>query len=270
MKVRRKRSGQRRLKGPDDTMTLTEHLAELRRRIVVSFLAVAAAAVVMFVLYDPWLQRFLGDPYFDLCAENPDWKCSDGFQVTDLLGAFTTRLRIAGYFGLAAALPVVLWQIWRFVVPGLHAKERRYAAPFVLSSVVLFLFGASIAYLTMPFAVEFLVGYAGAKSRVDLTADRYINLISLMMIGFGVGFLFPVLLVFLQLAGALTPGRLLRWWRQAIVLCVVIAAVITPSGDPFSLLALAIPMTVFYFGSVLIGWLLTRKRSKAGAGTAAA
>jgi sec-independent protein translocase protein TatC len=264
----RRRARRPRLRGPEDTMTLTEHLAELRRRLIVSILAVTVAALVMFVLYDPWLQRFLGDPYFDLCKQNPDWQCQNGFLVTDLLGAFTTRIRVAGYFGLAAALPVVLWQVWKFIVPGLHPKERRYAVPFVLSSIALFLFGCLVAYVTMPYAVQFLVGYAGVKSRVDLTADKYINLITLMMVAFGVGFLFPVLLVFLQLVGIASPGRLLRWWRQAVVLCFVIAAVITPSGDPFSLFALAIPMIVFYFASVLVGWLLTRRRRSTEAGAA--
>jgi sec-independent protein translocase protein TatC len=262
MKIPFRRRGRPQVKSPDDTMTLSEHLAELRRRIVVSVLAVAVAAVVMFVLYDPWLQDVLGGPYFDLCAENPAWNCQDGFLVTDLLGAFATRLRVAGYFGLAVALPIVLWQIWRFVVPGLNTKERRYAAPFVLSSIVLFVFGAVVAYVSLPFAVEFLIGYAGVKSRVDLTADRYISLVTLMMVGFGVGFLFPVLLVFLQLANVLTPRRLLRWWRQAIVVCVAVAAVVTPSGDPFSLAALSVPMVVFYFAATLVGWLLTRRRTR--------
>jgi sec-independent protein translocase protein TatC len=258
VKLRRAKSPH--LRTPDDRMTLTEHLAELRSRLIKSLLAVTVGALVLFVFYDPIL-KFLAQPYFDVCKRNPDFGCQEKFLITGPLDGFSTRVKVSGYGGLVAALPIVLWQVWRFVTPGLHKNEKKYAIPFIVSSVALFLFGAFIAYFTMPYAIEFLIGYSGPVTAA-FTPNKYVSLLSIMMLAFGVGFLFPVLLVFLQLVGVLTPKQLSGWRRQAIVLIVVTAAVITPSGDPYSLIALAVPMYVFYECSILIGWLLTRNRNK--------
>jgi sec-independent protein translocase protein TatC len=245
---------------PDDRMTLVEHLAELRSRLIKSLLAITVGALVMFVFYEPIL-NFLAQPYFDVCKQHPEFGCTDKFLITGPLDGFTTRIKVSGYGGLIAALPIVLWQVWRFITPGLHKNERRYAVPFILSSVLLFLFGAAIAYFTLPYALEFLIGYSGPVTAA-FTPNKYVSLLSVMMLAFGVGFLFPVLLVFLQLVGVVTPKQLSKWRRQAIVIVVVVAAVITPSGDPYSLAALAIPMYVFYECSILIGWFLLRGRRR--------
>src|SRR5215218_5770366 len=222
--------------------------------------AITAGALLMFLFYDHILE-YLARPYFDVCTKNPDFGCQEKFLITGPLDGFATRVKVSGYGGLVVALPVVLWQVWRFVTPGLHKNEKRYAVPFIVSSVVLFLFGASLAYLTMPYAIDFLIGYSGPVTAA-FTPDKYVSLLSLMMLAFGVGFLFPVLLVFLQLIGVLTPKRLSSWRRQAIVVIVVVAAVITPSGDPYTLFALSVPMYVFYECSIIIGWLLIRNRPK--------
>ena len=149
-----------------------------------------------------------------------------------------------------------MWQLWRFIVPALHAKEKRYAIPFVMSSVLLFLLGGFIAYATLEKALEFLISWGGDDVDQAFQVSRYIRLVGLMVAAFGVGFLFPVLLVFLQLVGVLTPRTLLGYWRFAIVGIFVLAAVITPSGDPISLLALSLPMIVLYFLSILVGWVV--------------
>lgn len=241
-------------------MTLVEHLAELRSRIIKALLAITVGALVMFVFYDPIL-NFLAHPYFDVCKQHPEFGCTDKFLITGPLDGFSTRVKVSGYGGLVAALPIVLWQLWRFITPGLHKNEKRYAVPFILSSVLLFLFGAFIAYFTMPYAIEFLIGYSGPVTAA-FTPNKYVSLLSIMMLAFGVGFLFPVLLVFLQLVGVLTPHQLSHWRRQAIVIVVVVAAVITPSGDPYSLIALAVPMYVFYECAIILGWFLTRNRRR--------
>ncbi len=242
-----------------DVMSLTQHLSELRRRIVISVLAVASCSVGVLVFYDPIL-RFLQQPYSKVCRKE-SFGCTGDFLLTDPLSGIGTRMRISGWGGLVFALPIVLWQIWMFVVPALKAKEKRYAIPFVASSVVLFAAGASIAYLTLDKALDFLISWAGGPFTVSFTADKYIRLVILMMLAFGAGFLFPVLQVFLMLAGVVNTRQLLGWWRQAIVVIVGFAAVITPSGDPISLFALAGPMWVFYFVAIGIGHLLTRKRN---------
>jgi sec-independent protein translocase protein TatC len=258
--VKLKRASKPKLHSPDDRMTLVEHLGELRSRIIKSLLAVTVGTLVMFVFYDPILE-FLARPYFDVCKAHPDFGCQDKFLITGPLDGFSTRIKVSGYGGLVAALPVVLWQVWRFITPGLHRNEKKYAIPFIASSIVLFMFGAFIAYFTMPYAIEFLIGYSGPVTAA-FTPNKYVSLLSIMMLAFGVGFLFPVLLVFLQLVSIITPRQLSSWRRQAIVVVVVVAAVITPSGDPYSLIALSVPMYVFYECSIVIGWLLTRNRRK--------
>lgn len=256
------------MKTPDDVMTLTEHLAELRVRIIRAALAVTLAAIVIIAFYDP-VMRFLTDPYIDLCLQKGEEFC--GFDprseeaplvFLDPVEGLSTRLRIATYGGLILAMPVVLWQIWRFIVPALHAKEKRYAIPFILTSVFLFLLGGLLAYLTLGKALEFLIAWAGDAAQPTFQISRYVRLVMLMIAAFGVGFQFPVLLVFLQLAGVLTPQTLIRNWRYALVIIVVVAAVITPSGDPISLLALAVPMTFLYVVSYLIGLLFQRRRRR--------
>jgi sec-independent protein translocase protein TatC len=243
-------------------MTIREHLLELRSRIIRSALAVVVGAVVLLVFYDQVLE-FLVKPYVDLCREKPDLECEGSLVVLGPLDGFATRVRIAGYGGIVLALPVVMWQIWRFVVPALEARERRYAVPFLASTLTLFAVGAWMAYWTLDKALEFLISWAGADVGQMYQVKEYVSLVTLMALGFGIGFLSPVLIVFLQLVGVVQPATLLRQWRVAIMVIFVAAAVITPSGDPVSLLALGLPMTILYVVAILIGWLVVRRRGTA-------
>lgn len=246
----------------DGRMTIWEHLAELRSRLIRCTLAVVAGMVFGFWVY-PYLTEILLVPFKELVPDGT-------LIVTDPIEGFAIRLKIAAYVGIAVAMPVLLWQIWRFVTPGLYAHEKRYAVPFLISSIVLFLFGASVAYYTLNPALEFLINIAGIEVEPLYTPDNYFSLIAYMMLAFGIGFEFPVLLVALQIAGVLTPSRLLGWWRQAVVAIVIFAAVITPSGDPISMMALATPMFVFYAIAVAIGFVIQKgKRKKQSADTEA-
>lgn len=229
-------------------MPVLAHLSELRRRIVISLVAVAGGAVLGFIAYNRILD-FLLDPYCQL-DRRPPGPCT--LFITDPLEGFATRIKVATYGGLMLASPVVLYQLWRFVTPGLNPKEKRYAVPFVLSSIALFAFGVFLAKITFPQALDFLVGVGGDLQPIFSPA-KYLRLILLMIVAFGVAFQFPVLLVFLQIAGMLSSRRLAGWRRPAIVIIFVIAAVITPSQDPYSLLAMSLPMYVFYEVSILIG-----------------
>ena len=235
-------------------MSLVGHLAELRRRVMISTVAIALGAVVGFFLYNRVL-AFLQQPYCDL-KQRKKLPGTCNFTITDPLEGVTTRFKVSAYIGLAMALPIVLWQVWRFITPGLHPKEKKYAIPFILSSVMLFALGALIAVLTFPQALEFLISVSGDDVETLFGPARYISLYTLIMLAFGVAFEFPVVLVFLQLANVLTPRKLLKSWRFAIVGIFVVAAVITPSQDPYSLLGMALPMTSFYFLSIGIGKLL--------------
>jgi len=142
--------------------------------------------------------------------------------------------------------------------PGLNPKEKKYAIPFVLSSIVLFIMGGIVALLTLEPALDFLLNIGGADVKPTLSVDKYISLVSLMIVAFGLSFEFPVVLMFLLLARVLTTQQLRAWRRYAAVIIVAFAAIITPSQDPYSLFAMAIPMYIFYEGSIIIGRILKR------------
>ncbi len=252
------------IKSPDDRMTLTEHLAELRTRIIRSLLAVVVGIIILLAMYDQVL-NFLRRPYTDLCKQKPELVGKCTLQFLGPLEGFTTRLQICTYGGIILALPVILWQVWRFVVPALHAKEKRYAVPFVLSSVGLFLLGGAVAYWTLTPALDFLISWSGADVEANFQVSKYVSLVGLMIAAFGITFEFPVLLVFLQLVGVLTPQTLMKQWRYATVIIFALAAIITPSGDPYSMLALAIPMTLFYVISIVIGRIFQKRKQRAEA-----
>jgi sec-independent protein translocase protein TatC len=233
-------------------MTVVEHLTELRGRIIVSMVAITLGAIFCFIFSESIIKFFV--QYY---------KDATHGQKTQLiflgpLDAFITRVKVATYGGIVLALPVWLWELWRFITPGLNPKEKRYAVPFILTSIVLFAFGGLVALLTLPKALEFLLTVGGDQLRPELTADKYLSLVSLMIVAFGVAFEFPVVLVFLLLARVLTTRQLRRWRRPAILVIVIFAAVITPSQDPYSLFAMAIPMYIFYETSIIIGRVLKR------------
>lgn len=238
---------------PQSGMTIVEHLRELRSRLVASLLAVGVGMIVGFVVYERLLDVLI-DPY---CRVLPDDQpCT--LVIRDPMEGFATRLRVSAFTGLILASPVVLWHLWRFVTPGLHKHEKKYAVPFVLSSVVLFGLGSAVAFVTFPRALEFLVSVGGDDVSPLFGPAPYLRLVTLMMFAFGLAFEFPVLLVFLQLARVVSSRRLASWRRPAVVLIFAAAAVITPSQDPWSLLAMAGPMWVFYEAAIVIGRLLRR------------
>ncbi len=242
-------------------MSIFEHLAELRKRLLISVLAIAVGAIALLLAYEPVL-RFLTAPYRELCAADPSLNCDGALYALGPIDGFSARMRIALWGGIVLALPVLLWNIWRFVVPALTTREKRYSYFFIASSVVLFAVGAYLAYWTLDRALEFLIGWSGADVTQNYQINKYVNLVVLMMLSFGVGFLSPVLLVFLQLVEVVTPRTLITQWRYAIIIIFIVAAVITPSGDPITLMALGVPLSVLYLIAVGIGALLLWRRRK--------
>ena len=234
-------------------MTIWEHIAELRSRLIKCTIAVVLGMAFGFWVY-PYLLTFLLAPLCDLDPTHCD------LIATDPLDPFATRIKISAYVGIVVAMPVLLWQIWRFVTPGLYPHEKRYAVPFVASAVALFVFGAAIAYYTLNPALEFLISIAGTDVEPFYTPDNYVSLIAYMMLAFGVGFEFPIVLVFAQMMGVIHPDQLRKLRRYAIVGICVLVAVITPSGDPISMLALSGPMVLFYEVSIVIGRVLQRRK----------
>jgi sec-independent protein translocase protein TatC len=231
-------------------MPLVAHLSELRRRLIISVLALLVGAIVGFILYNRILSILLR-PYTEVTGKTE-------FVFFDPLEAFATRLKVAAWSGAFLASPVVLWQLWRFITPGLHKNEKRYAIPFIVASILLFSLGAFVALFTFESALRFLIGVGGDNLTPLFSATKFLSLIILMIIAFGIAFEFPVLLVSLELAGVVTSQRLRKWRRPALVIIVAVAAVITPSQDPYSLFAMVVPMYLFYEGAIVIGRLLKK------------
>jgi sec-independent protein translocase protein TatC len=142
----------------------------------------------------------------------------------------------------------------------LNKKEKKWAVPIVLVSVVLFLAGGALAYFTIGQALNFLIGWSGSDVNQVYSVQSYVSLIGLMIFAFGLGFLLPVFVFGLQALGVVTPRRLMRSWRIALVVIAVIAAVITPSGDPVTMALLGVPMVILYFLAIFVGWLVVRRR----------
>jgi len=233
-------------------MTVVEHLSELRYRLMVSIAAVAVGAIICFIFASPIIGWFL-DFY-----RNATNGRRNHFIFTGPIDAFATRIKVATYGGIVLAAPVWLWQLWRFITPGLNPKEKRYAVPFLISSIVLFLLGGVVALLTLEPALNFLLGAGGDNLKPLLTADKFLSLVSLMIVAFGVAFEFPVVLMFLLIARVVNTQQLRKFRRWAIVLIFAFAAIITPNQDPYSLFLMAIPLVIFYEVCIVIGRIMKR------------
>lgn len=256
----------------EQRMPLVEHLTELRRRLIVAFVAVTVGAVICWIAYDPILE-FLLNPY---CDSLPKEQREDivlfgnncKLLVTSPLEPFSVRLTVAGYGGLILAMPVVLWQVWRFIAPGLYSHEKRYAIPFIVSAVGLFFLGAGLAYWSIPRALEFLAEIGGDDLIQLFSPTEYLGFVIKMIVAFGIGFEFPIVLVFLQILGIIDNAQLRAVRQYAIVGIVVLVAMITPSGDPFTLMVMSVPMYLFYEFAILFGRIRERRLGKTAANAA--
>ena len=237
-------------------MSLVGHLNELRVRLIRSVLAIVLGAVIVFVFFDQ-IFSFLERPYCEL-QESQGRECT--FLLTGPLEGFSVVLSISGYGGLILAMPFVLYQLAKFVLPGLYPDEKKILLPFVICSMILFAIGIGGGYLLMPKSLEVL-GSFGTESFTELFAPlEYVSFFVKMLLAFGIAAELPLVLIFLQLVGAVPTAVLRRNRRIAIVGVVVLAAVVTPTGDPFTLLVLAAPMYLSYEISLLIGGRMTRRR----------
>jgi sec-independent protein translocase protein TatC len=260
----------RRRTNPDGRMSVLDHLRELRRRLILIVVFVAVGAIAGWYLYDPVI-KFLEHPY---CAVNyrhrfpgNDPKHCD-LVYTDVLAGFTTRLKVAVITGAVFSGPLWLYQIWAFVTPGLRKKERKYTLIFIATSTVLFAAGMSLAYLVLSKGLSVLLAAGGTGTQALLTVNSYLSFVTLMLVVFGAAFELPLLVVMANLAGVLPARVLKKSQRISIFLIFLFAAVATPSTDPFTMCAMAIPMVVLFEGAVLYATVHDRRkaRRKAAAG----
>ncbi len=263
MRTRRRIFRRRRKRVPTATMSMMGHLGELRDRLIVSGLAFVVLSIVAFIFYEPILATFK-EP---LCEVPPELLGDQGCDLTffKATGGFNFRLKLTALVGLAVASPIWMYEIYAFVTPALTPKEKRYTLPFLLTAVTLFGVGAVVAYFAMPTGLRFLLAIGGEGLNPLLGAEEYLNFVGFMLLGFAVAFELPLVLFFLGLAGAVTIDQLKKQRRLAIVAIVALAAVVTPSQDPYTLLLLAAPLYLLYEATIVVLRLVKRKKAKPSA-----
>jgi sec-independent protein translocase protein TatC len=255
-----KRSGKKERSPADDEgrMPLMEHLRELRKRLVISLLALVAGTVVGWLLFDQ-VWELLKEPYCRLPqAHELNGKCS--LVVSGIFQSFFTTLKVAIMVGLVAASPVWLYQIWAFVSPALYRNEKRYTFSFLGLAVPLFGAGAVLAYLFMDTSLAVLLGFMPPDTVPTIPIEDYLDYTLIMLVIFGVSFELPLLMVFLNIIGVLPRSAVAKHRRMSVFVMFVFAAVITPSGDPLTMSALAVPMVVLFLAAELFMFLREKRR----------
>jgi sec-independent protein translocase protein TatC len=262
----------RKAANPDGRMPVLDHLRELRRRVIVVLIIVAAGAVLGWYLYNSTLQ-FLEHPYcrIDYHHRFPGTKTKTCELVyTNVLDGFTTRLKVAVISGAVFTAPLWLYQIWAFITPGLKRNERKYTVGFIIVSTVLFLAGMALAYAVLSKGLSVLINAAGSGTQALLTVNEYLSFVTLMLVIFGAAFELPLIVVMANLAGVL-PARILRkTQRISIFLIFLFAAVATPSTDPFTMCAMAVPMVLLFEGAVVFATVHDRRKARRKAAEAEA
>ncbi|MEP6598066.1 MAG: twin-arginine translocase subunit TatC [Actinomycetota bacterium] len=256
---------------PESRMSVLDHLRELRRRLVIALLLIAAGAVVGWIFYEPIL-NVLKHPY---CAVDPAKRFPPNQKdcaliFTAPLDGFTTRLKVSFIAGSIITSPLWLYQIWAFITPGLRKNERRYSIVFIAASTVLFAAGVGLAYLVLSKGLQILIGTAGAGTSAALTVNSYLSFVTLMLVIFGAAFELPLIVVMANFAGVLSAKILKKSQRIAIFLIFLFAAIATPSTDPFTMCAMAAPMCLLFELAVLIAIVHDRRKARRKAAAAAA
>lgn len=247
-------------------MPLKEHLRELRNRLAISLVAIAAGGVWGWLLFDR-IFEFLGEPYRQVAIERGIDPSRFGINFTNVVSPFNVHIKVAVAVGLVLGSPIWLYQIWAFVVPGLKKTEKKYALAFVGAALPLFLLGGFLATRVIPVAVGFLVDLAPKSDTVSAlnTADNVIDFGVKMILGFGVMFVLPVLLVGLNFLGVLPARTLIKGWRVVVLLVFVFSAMASPAPDATSMLLLAVPVLLLFAIALVI--CLVNDRRKAARST---
>ena len=255
-------------------MPLAEHLRELRNRLAKALLAIVVVTVVAALFYrdiinfltDPILESVGCEKSFDELAQSKAGSepCAQ-ITINGLLGPFTLALKVSLTAGIVLASPVWLYQLWAFVAPGLHRNEKKYAYAFVATGAPLFLVGAYFAYAVLPTSAKVLIDFTPSDVDNLLPLDELLDLVTRMVVVFGLSFELPLLLVMLNLTGVLSGKRMLGWWRAMIMGITLFAAIATPSTDPLTMMMLAGPIWVLYFAAVSIALLNDRRKSRRAA-----
>jgi sec-independent protein translocase protein TatC len=265
--------GLTRRSNPDARMPLMEHIRELRNRVVRIALAVTAGSIGGWFLYDP-VFSFIRRPYCKAQTASPTADAlarSIGSGIahcqlyyTGVFDPLVLKLQISITVGVIISSPIWLYQVWAFIAPGLYRRERRWAYYFVGAALPLFAIGATIAYFAMTRGLEFLLHVAPPDTTALITINTYLSYAGAMLAIFGIAFEMPLVFVLLNLAGVLTHARFRKWRRVIIFLVFAFAAAFTPSPDPLSMLALAVPCVVLVEAAEVFAWAHDRRKARFG------
>jgi len=255
----------------DGSMTLLEHLQELRSRLFKASLAVLAGMIIGWFLSRPVL-NLITHPYCAMMTGKQAKGGSTGQAIglngdcallqTGLTDVFTLELKIALYLGLIFAGPVWLYQLWAFIAPGLHKHERKWAYWFTAVAAPLFAAGAALAYFIIARGLEFLLQFTPSNVTTALEISGYVKFVTNFMLIIGVAFEFPLIVALFNIAGIASAKRLLGWWRIAVFLLFAFAAVTVPTPDPFTMTAMGGALCALYFGAVLFAFFNDRRRAR--------
>ncbi|HJM33822.1 MAG: twin-arginine translocase subunit TatC [Candidatus Marinimicrobia bacterium] len=237
---------------PEGEMGFLDHLEELRWRIIKGLLAIIVGSAVSFGFIDQILEILL----------KPTTATSYriALQVLSVQGMFLIKWFIAFISGFVLAMPVVVYQIWKFVTPGLKINEKRYALPVVLFACISFITGVSFGYLVLiPFSLEFFSGMGAGLVENNFSITYYFSFLTWLLLGAGLVFQLPVLSLFLSAIGVLTPPFMRHYRRHAIVTILILSSFITPP-DPVSMLMMAVPLVVLYEISIGVSWMVNHRR----------
>jgi sec-independent protein translocase protein TatC len=247
-------------------MSLVAHLTELRNRIAKALLFIAIGTVIGFIWYDHGLLTVLTEPYCAVPGHlrlDGDGNCR--LVVLDVFGGVLLRLKISFLAGVGLAAPFWLYQLWAFITPGLKRHEKRYTIGFVIASTVLFAAGTVLAWFTLQKGLEILLRLAGDEVAFQLTAPLYLSFVISLLVAFGLSLELPLIAVALNLVGVLSYAVLKTSRRWIFFLTIVFAAFVTPTQDPFTMLAMAGPMILLFEGAIQIARVVDKRRARRAA-----
>ncbi|WP_051712399.1 twin-arginine translocase subunit TatC [Spirillospora albida] len=247
-------------KNDEGRMPLMDHLRELRNRLIKSILALLAGTVAGWLMFDPaW--DFLKQPYCSLPQSNVVDKDECSLFVNGIFSSFFLQLKISFIIGAVISAPVWLYQLWAFVAPGLYRRERRWTYVFLGAAIPLFFVGTALAYLTVDKGLALFLGFVADDVKPLITVDSYLGYVLTMLLVFGLTFELPLFVTVLNLAGVLSSQRIRKSQRMVIFGIFVFAAVATPSPDPFTMMALAMPTVLLFEVAAFLAFLNDRRRA---------
>lgn len=245
-----------------EKMPLVDHVREFRNRLIKSVFAIVSMAIVGWVFYQE-IVRLLTLPFCDIGTSNePTTNQCGALYVNGILGPFNLQVKISLLTGVLLSAPVWIYQVWAFITPALHRKEKRTAVFFALIATPLFLTGSTLAYLILPNAVSILLGFTPDNLDNLVRFDEYLDFVLRLILIFGLAFILPIFLVALNLLGIISGKTILRPWRVAVFSCFLFTAAFTPTPDPITMTLLAIPLCLIYFLSGLFAILVDRRRNR--------